>query len=221
MKPSNVKKGIRGLSKSVILSLFICTFASNYCVSSVILPSRPTLEVIKLKVQRHRYAKCPPFIHQCLIPSSLSPSLHVQLSHLIPTIKDAPLTSRVTAARRIEVRKLDVPNITPVIDVLPIIVSISFPSSIGLQRSTYNATQILAPATCLPIHIEIVQQNDKHDKNRHQAQRPRNPPRPPRASPPLEEMQRVLEESRDSRIGTIAITLHNRFIRRILIDACT
>lgn len=187
----------------------------------MILPFHPILEVIKLKVQRHRYAKCPPFIDQRVILSSLSPSLHVQLSHLIPTIKDTPLTSRVTAARRIEVRKLDVPNIAPVIDVLPIIVSIAFPSSIVLQRSTYNATQILAPTTSLPIDVKIVQQNDKHDKNRHQAQRPRNPPRPPRASPPLEEMQRVLEESCDARIGTIAITLHDRFIWRILIDACT
>ena len=96
-------------------------------LSSVILPFRPILEVIKLKVQRHRYAKCPPSIDQRMILSPLSPSLHVQLSHLIPTIKDTPLTSRVTAARRIEVRKLDVPNIAPVIDVLPIIVSIVFP----------------------------------------------------------------------------------------------
>jgi hypothetical protein len=75
-----------------------------------------------------------------------------------------------------------------------------------IKGITYETTQILAPRARFPIHVEVIEQEDEYDKNKHQASYSNEPPGPPRWFPALEEPNWVFGKPGDSRIWSIAVT---------------
>ena len=68
-------------------------------------------------------------------------------------------------------------------------------------RSTYQAAQVLAPATFCPVLVKVVHEHDEDDENADECAGSTEPPGPPERPPTLEEADGALDEARESRLG--------------------
>jgi len=118
----------------------------------------------------------------------------------IKAAEQVPPTQSGRIPRSGGVLELDIPKITPTIDVL--LCLLAWPRDMKRIVSTYQTTQVFTPRASRPILVEIVQQHDEADQNTHQCPSSDQPPSPPGWFPALEKAHRLLREFLDATITT-------------------
>lgn len=83
---------------------------------------------------------------------------------------------KISLARLRCICEVDIPNRAPIVDGL---VMISATVVQRRERATYQATQILAPATRVLVPVKVVEQDDEPNCNSDQGTGSDQPPRPP------------------------------------------